>query len=368
KYLSVLTRAREVCCPLPNQVDEVAKALQRPALRAADAKEAAEALGEAISRLRSERAFDELIERASSDKAYKTTKRLELTEKPSKPAALDPKTRMRKEFFAAIDQITCEIHRRFKQPACRETGPEVVVVPFIQAGVLRLTPPWLSPDSSRDRISLPRATITARAPSPQTSPPHQIYFRSPCPQPILSSLSITEQGVHDSVSSIRTAQNPGPDQVHPAFFKLSVPVIKPILTIMFQRLLDSGTVPSAWKRSIITPVHKGGGFGTDTTDSYRPIASTSIVCRTLERIINKKILDHMEDNGLFSPAQHGFRRRHSCETALAVAVHTLSTYLDQRTPCKLVLLDFSKAFDRIDHALLPQKMEKVGIEGTWPTG
>ncbi|KAG0433988.1 hypothetical protein HPB47_019424 [Ixodes persulcatus] len=72
----------------------------------------------------------------------------------------------------------------------------------------------------------------------------------------------------------------------------------------------------------------------------------------------------MEDNGLFSPAQHGFRRWHSCETALAVAVHTLSTYLDQRTPCKLVLLDFSKAFDRTDHALLPQKMEKVGIEGT----
>lgn len=73
----------------------------------------------------------------------------------------------------------------------------------------------------------------------------------------------------------------------------------------------------------------------------------------------------MEDYGQFSPAQHGFRRRHSCETALAVAVHTLSTYLDldQRTPCELVQLYFSKAFDRIDPALFPQKMEKVGIEG-----
>ncbi|KAG0422981.1 hypothetical protein HPB47_001267 [Ixodes persulcatus] len=161
--------------------------------------------------------------------------------------------------------------------------------------------------------------------SPPPAPASIIDSPASSPQPILSSLSITEQDVYDSVSSIRTAQNPGPDQVHPAFFKLSVPVIKPILTIMFQRLLDSGTVPSAWRRSIITPVHKGGGFGTDTTDSYRPIASTSIVCRTLERIINKKILDHMEDNGLFSPAQHGFRRRHSYETALAVAVHTLST-------------------------------------------
>ncbi|KAG0414647.1 hypothetical protein HPB47_008190, partial [Ixodes persulcatus] len=126
KYLSVLTRAREVCCPFAQP--EVAKALQRPALRAADAKEDAEALGEAISRLRSEPAFDELWQKTQSTatqiglkepqetRPTRPPKRLELTEKPSKPAALDPKTRMRKEFFAAIDQITCEIHRRFKQP------------------------------------------------------------------------------------------------------------------------------------------------------------------------------------------------------------------------------------------------------------
>uniref|UniRef100_A0A147BCJ7 Putative rna-directed dna polymerase from mobile element jockey-like protein n=1 Tax=Ixodes ricinus TaxID=34613 RepID=A0A147BCJ7_IXORI len=199
---------------------------------------------------------------------------------------------------------------------------------------------------------------------PLASPSHPANPESsPPPGASLSPLSITEQDLEESLTSLRPAQNPGPDRVHPAFLQLSAPLTKPILIHMFQRILDSGTVPLEWKRSIITPIHKGNGLDTDSIDSYRPIASTSVVSRTLERIVNNKILNHLEDNGLQNQAQHGFRRGRSCDTALAVAVHTLSSHLDQRIPCQLVQLDFSKAFDRIDHALLPKKLQKVGIEG-----
>ncbi|KAH7955890.1 hypothetical protein HPB52_004864 [Rhipicephalus sanguineus] len=89
------------------------------------AKEAAEALGEAISRLRSEKELAELWQQTQSTatqiglkepQVTRPTKRFEFTQKPSEPAALDPKTAMRKEFFAATDRITSEIHRQFKQP------------------------------------------------------------------------------------------------------------------------------------------------------------------------------------------------------------------------------------------------------------
>lgn len=180
----------------------------------------------------------------------------------------------------------------------------------------------------------------------------------------LSSITITEEDVTSSLALLKSSQNSGPDRIHPSLLKLSSPTLTPILTAMFQKIVDSGSVPSAWKHSLITPVLKRSDLSTDLTDSYRPIASTSAVCRTLERIVNKKILQYLEANSILCKAQHGFRQGRSCETALAVAVHTISSSTDDRIPCELIQLDFSKAFDRISHALLRSKLQNAGIQGT----
>ncbi|XP_040076499.1 uncharacterized protein LOC115311122 [Ixodes scapularis] len=177
----------------------------------------------------------------------------------------------------------------------------------------------------------------------------------------LSSITITDEDVTNSLALLKSSQNAGPDSIHPSLLKLSSPTLTPILTIMFQKIVDSGTVPSAWKHSLITPVLKRIDLSTDSTDSYRPIASTSAVCRTLERIVNKKVLQYLEANCLLSSAQHGFRQERSCETALAVAVHTISSSIDNRVPCELIQLHFSKAFDRISHTLLCYKLRNVRI-------
>ncbi|KAG0434948.1 hypothetical protein HPB47_018771 [Ixodes persulcatus] len=144
----------------------------------------------------------------------------------------------------------------------------------------------------------------------------------------LSSITITEEDVTSSLALLKSSQNSGPDRIPPSLLKLSSPTLTPILTAMFQKIVDSGSVPSAWKHSLITPVLKRSDLSTDLTDSYRPIASTSAVCRTLERIVNKKILQYLEANSILCKAQHGFRQGRSCETALAVAVHTISSSTD----------------------------------------
>lgn len=87
------------------------------------------------------------------------------------------------------------------------------------------------------------------------------------------------------------------------------------------------------------------------------------LCRTLERIINKKVLHHLETNDILSTAQHGFRPGRSCETALCTVTHTVSAHRDNRTPCELVQLDFSKEFDKINHQLLLHKLHNAGIRG-----
>ncbi|KAM7293300.1 uncharacterized protein ISCGN_026430 [Ixodes scapularis] len=132
---------------------------------------------------------------------------------------------------------------------------------------------------------------------------------------------------------------------------------------MFWHFLDSGSVPTAWKLSHVTPILKATHLPSDNPDSYRPVASTSVACRTLERVINKQLLVHLESSALLSPAQHGFRQGRSCETALASLVHTASAHLDSHTPCEIVQMDLSKAFDRINHHLLLRKLRRVGVDG-----
>lgn len=65
---------------------------------------------------------------------------------------------------------------------------------------------------------------------------------------------------------------------------------------------------------------------------------------------------------MLSLAQHGFRPGRSCETALLTVVHRISDSLDSAVPCKLVQLDFTKAFDKVDHTLLRKKLVRAGFQ------
>ncbi|XP_077554221.1 zinc finger MYM-type protein 1-like isoform X3 [Haemaphysalis longicornis] len=108
--------------------EELARAFQSSTCRAAGAKEAAEALREAISQLRSDAAFEELWQHTSTTAARlclkeprvsrpaKPPRRYEATDRPVQPVTLDVKAALRKEYFAAADRIMNETQRRFEQP------------------------------------------------------------------------------------------------------------------------------------------------------------------------------------------------------------------------------------------------------------
>ncbi|KAM7294043.1 hypothetical protein ISCGN_023586 [Ixodes scapularis] len=180
----------------------------------------------------------------------------------------------------------------------------------------------------------------------------------------LPAITVTEDDLEDAMACLSPFERSGPDGLHPFLLKSSAPTLNLVLSKIFQKTFDFGIVPTMWKTSHVTPVYKGCGSDIALVDSYRPIASTSVVCRTLERIINKNVLHHLESNNLLSSAQHGFRPGRSCETALGTVVHTVSAHLDNRTPCEFIQQDLSKALDKIDHQLLMNKLHKYGIRGS----
>ena len=102
---------------------------------------------------------------------------------------------------------------------------------------------------------------------------------------------------------------------------------------------------------------------------------TSILSKCLERILRKLLQDHLEENGLLTSSQHGFRSGRSCLTQLLDHYDRVIRALESGANCDVVYLDYAKAFDKVDIGILIERLRKKGISGkigrwilSWLTG
>ena len=134
-----------------------------------------------------------------------------------------------------------------------------------------------------------------------------------------------------------------------------------MLSHIYQASLNQGRVPADWKHAWVIPVFKKGARNSHS--NCRPISITSIACKTLEHIIHSNLMNHLERHNNLSDHQHGFRKRRSCETQLLQAVDDLAKCLNEGGQIDAVLLDFSKAFDKVSHHHLATKLHHYGMRG-----
>ena len=176
----------------------------------------------------------------------------------------------------------------------------------------------------------------------------------------LSDIVVTEDAVRKKLSSLNPYKAHGPDGIPPKVLKeLSNELAKPI-TIIFNKSLQSGMVPSEWKTAEVVAIFKKGNRS--DPGNYRPVSLTCVLCKMLESFIRDAIVNHMNDHKLYSPCQHGFRRSRSCVTNLLEVMENLTDYLDDGTPVDMLYLDFRKAFDAVPHLRLLAKLKSYGID------
>ena len=134
-----------------------------------------------------------------------------------------------------------------------------------------------------------------------------------------------------------------------------------ILARIINRSFEEGIFPHQLKNARVIPVYKGSSK-TDVSN-YRPISLLSVFSKIYEKLMHTRIADFLELNGSLHDMQYGFRQGRSCEQALLKAQNILLDSLNRNKVSLLLLIDFSKAFDMVEHSILLRKLEHYGIRG-----
>uniref|UniRef100_A0A803TVT0 Reverse transcriptase domain-containing protein n=1 Tax=Anolis carolinensis TaxID=28377 RepID=A0A803TVT0_ANOCA len=99
-------------------------------------------------------------------------------------------------------------------------------------------------------------------------------------------------------------------------------------------------------------------------NNYCPVSLTSIPGKILEKIINEVVCEHLEINAVIANSQHGFTKKKSCQTNLISFFDRVTSWVDTGNAVDVAYLDFSKAFDKVPHDLLANKLVKCGLDKT----
>ena len=163
------------------------------------------------------------------------------------------------------------------------------------------------------------------------------------------------------VANLKERKSPGHDGINNHLLKNIPPQIVDPLVHIINISLATGLVPNYMKIAKVIPIYKKG----EKVDvsNHRPISLLTSISKIFERIIYIRTVNFFKKSDIFSNFQFEFRENHSTTHALLSFVEKVTDALDTFSHTIGIFLDFSKAFDTINHKILLAKLSHYGIRG-----
>ena len=164
-----------------------------------------------------------------------------------------------------------------------------------------------------------------------------------------------------AVKSLKTKNCEGYDRLPQRILIDGIDVLINPLTLLFEKIYKSNSIPEQWLISKVTPIHKKG----DKTkiENYRPISNLCSVTKIFEKLILHKLqkIEQINNMDLTGKAQHGFKRKHSTATASLTIQSLLASALNDDNFAIMASMDLSAAFDVVNIELLIKRLVIIGI-------
>ena len=166
---------------------------------------------------------------------------------------------------------------------------------------------------------------------------------------------ITLNGINDSVFNLNVGM--GWDRIHSNHLKYSGPVFRNFLCKLFNKFLSHQFVPRQMLGGQIRPILKNNCGSKTDSSNYRPVMNSSSLLKIFEYCLKPFLSKHLN----LDSRQFGFRNNTSCPSVVSILKETVMGYSDENSNVHCVMVDLSKAFDKINYDILMLKLRKTSL-------
>ena len=186
------------------------------------------------------------------------------------------------------------------------------------------------------------------------------YLDSSEIQPIFTFYEIDAHDIVPIIKQMDTKKAIGHDNIPARAIKENILVIAPILVFLINFIIRSSCFPDCLKVARVKPVFKKGDKF--SKNNYRPISILSAISKIVGKVLSLQIYNFLDDFDILTSKQFGFRKGKNTTLNINELMEQLYKNFDSKLATQGIFIDFSKAFDTINHEIIVHKLSFNGFK------